>query len=1589
MEAYAEIVDPTLGESHKNPYGPISPKKRTEEIVKNAFHFDLYTFPDAISNDEADSSSCDESGYDSKLDHREDENRPHLIDSNDNSTKETEWQIVRKKAKGVKVPMKQTSKIRKPGTRGESKSGNFVLACAECSKIHVAPQKTESCHNRKHLKIHAMETQKGFVAVRKKKAYHQTTLCRHNPMCRDQSHCKFAHSEEELEFWKGGIQPQYEFCIDCSWTALTNDSCISPQHASTGKVVLYRDESNRKIVPIRIPLNWSEMHSESYVMNHTSEGCTLIHPKMCTFPHDRAEEKVWNEWKKMNHRLPYDELSKIKYFYSQLTKLEVPTAQRRYGKFKWNVSKDLLRKELTSDNYRDKMATLIKCEEESHEEELRKYDTSYRLIYYDGYGVNPKHHDWYAAIPMMQVLADKLRQAATHVDIAYRKYLFNAQLLKVQKFRRHTRESLLVVGLMSDNNDDTYDEPRILEHELQRTSEIEINVHFILKYSYFNNLRKAISWLPSQIVEKLVPGSEHVSKTKEIYSGSSHALVVANDFPEDFQVDAAYQLEAIRKSYSCPPSLPFLLMGPFGTGKTRVIAASAYHILRTEKDSRILIATHHNGTADYYTSMYFTKETLKQNLNRISAVRLTAMNSRTHLDESVWNLPSGEIRKYQLVITTFITSLHMKNPGQFTHIFIDEGAQAREPECVAAFRFATPQTRIVIAGDDKQVGPRTTVLGVNAREYGLSKSLLERLHSLYSQGNLKAISKHYEAILLNSYRCLPEIVQLPGTLFYQRLNIQAKNDIRPHPCWEFPLQFVCTSVDEAPLCKWTSEWDLKKTADTEVKALQGIVQKCIDTWPVDKWGKKNLSSLCVVTPTRFTQRLWRMKVRGTELEKVTHTVAYDIQGMEYRAVFLCTSEAVNDDFTPLDHVKSLCDPRVFNTIITRSQSLVIAVGNPFRLMEIEHHMPKGSKQCWLQYFQACNSRQALVPFDQLDQNQPITKANFLKLQAKIGQNIHTLDENLVVDEKDSSKEFNAKAHQWPQLPGTQTDVHNSMNLAWSFQGQSDPNESSQFEKEFSLKKDIHNLKCALERGKEEVLKLQKFFTETEEAVVKLESNVQEGYKQQSYVQNQEVKNMLSNSENEEEGILQKLCWFPFPFDNVQVGSEGGLFFLENAPTPTNRDFIDGYTYIEISPNTLEKDETLCIRFGITPTGPFKFPEGYKLCSMVVYVVVEGAKVKKKMRLHIPHWCSEDSIRLSDCEEELHIMSCWSPHILCENQEMFIFKKFSEMTNKTGTASDIFIDGDHCLFAVVCKKCVQDRYLSHVFKEKKSSDWMTTTSSPATRLYKIVVSYASFNWYQIIDEYYKPWRGNCERVEVYNSPFTIESETLEACISSSTGNRWAITLIGSPEMNKNDFDYMSTLESNDQDSEIPPHLDLKKRVETSFYPPSFTYEVVQEVLPPGLGRGYHCSPRHIDLPMKKLRPSVQIPIPVNEWKIDELQRSASNISSGSTTCTPMELEKSPQSLLEKYQQGILSKICAKEIATKLCDSRILPVAKKKAIEEADTKEKANSILWNHMYDHLDHDSCEEVFKVCQNEDGYPILNRFAEKILEDLANDKET
>lgn len=92
--------------------------------------------------------------------------------------------------------------------------------------------------------------------------------------------------------------------------------------------------------------------------------------------------------------------------------------------------------------------------------------------------------------------------------------------------------------------------------------------------------------------------------------------------------------------------------------------------------------------------------------------------------------PLDTLQKYRVIVSTCGTASFAYNVGMerghFTHIFVDEAGQATEPEVLTAIKtMASEDTRIVLSGDPKQLGP--IVRSSIARDHGLGVSYMERL----------------------------------------------------------------------------------------------------------------------------------------------------------------------------------------------------------------------------------------------------------------------------------------------------------------------------------------------------------------------------------------------------------------------------------------------------------------------------------------------------------------------------------------------------------------------------------------------------------------------------------------------------------------------------------------------------------------------------------------------------------------------------------------------------------------------------------------------------------------------------------------------
>ena len=67
-----------------------------------------------------------------------------------------------------------------------------------------------------------------------------------------------------------------------------------------------------------------------------------------------------------------------------------------------------------------------------------------------------------------------------------------------------------------------------------------------------------------------------------------------------------------------------------------------------------------------------------------------------------------DVIRHRVVITTLAMSQHLfqlqLNRGFFTHILVDEAAQALEPEALIPLALAGQNTKVVFTGDHMQVG---------------------------------------------------------------------------------------------------------------------------------------------------------------------------------------------------------------------------------------------------------------------------------------------------------------------------------------------------------------------------------------------------------------------------------------------------------------------------------------------------------------------------------------------------------------------------------------------------------------------------------------------------------------------------------------------------------------------------------------------------------------------------------------------------------------------------------------------------------------------------------------------------------------------
>lgn len=234
--------------------------------------------------------------------------------------------------------------------------------------------------------------------------------------------------------------------------------------------------------------------------------------------------------------------------------------------------------------------------------------------------------------------------------------------------------------------------------------QFEVSAHFEISQQYYQRMHKAIDYIRDDLLAKLIPSNAHASRSRSYVASQKNG----NNKIGGFSLDKTYQVEALNNILSCNPSVPYLLLGPFGTGKTYLLAATVAKLVKVG-GNQVLVCTHLNRGADgLYRSLQEKVKDIESHVARVVGSTESVNNVRLYDGASVVDLQlnSDSVYNFSVLVTTFGVALGMADlvkGMQFTHILIDEGAQCPEPEALGALVLATKATRVIIVGDNKQV----------------------------------------------------------------------------------------------------------------------------------------------------------------------------------------------------------------------------------------------------------------------------------------------------------------------------------------------------------------------------------------------------------------------------------------------------------------------------------------------------------------------------------------------------------------------------------------------------------------------------------------------------------------------------------------------------------------------------------------------------------------------------------------------------------------------------------------------------------------------------------------------------------------------
>jgi helicase MOV-10 len=161
-----------------------------------------------------------------------------------------------------------------------------------------------------------------------------------------------------------------------------------------------------------------------------------------------------------------------------------------------------------------------------------------------------------------------------------------------------------------------------------------------------------------------------------------------------------------------------------------VVVESIIQLLNSDPSFKILACTPSNAAADLLVERLAAGGLDSKQLFRLNAY--SRYEDDIPEDVQAYSVfeKHAKLLAFRVVLSTCSSAgfLQTQNipAGHFSHIIIDEAAQAEEPlSLIPIAAFTNENTNVILAGDPHQLGP--VIKSSSASDAGLGKSFLERL----------------------------------------------------------------------------------------------------------------------------------------------------------------------------------------------------------------------------------------------------------------------------------------------------------------------------------------------------------------------------------------------------------------------------------------------------------------------------------------------------------------------------------------------------------------------------------------------------------------------------------------------------------------------------------------------------------------------------------------------------------------------------------------------------------------------------------------------------------------------------------------------